>query len=101
MIKCEVIEDFMFARFGELKNIVRKHKEQNGRLFVGDTFECDEEIAKYLSGNNAKNKVVVKVIEVKPIKKIEKKQVEKIENTIEYKEEKPQKKTAKKVSKKK
>ena len=66
MIKVEVIEEFTLEKFNELKNIVRKDKEEIGRLFIGDTFECDEEMAKYLTGNNDLNKVVVKVIEVIP-----------------------------------
>lgn len=71
MIKVEVInEDFTLERFNELKNITRKSVEEKGKLFKGDTFECDEKMVDYLTGNNPLNKVVVKVIEVKP-KKVE------------------------------
>lgn len=66
MIKAEVIEYFTLQRFEKLKNLVRKDKEEKGSLFVGDTFECDEETAEYLTGNNPLNKVVIKVIEVLP-----------------------------------
>ena len=38
-------------------------------MFVGDTFECDEKMADYLTGGNKLNKVVVKVIEVIPKEK--------------------------------
>ena len=65
MIKCEVIEKFNLKDFGKLKNIERVGINKEGTLFVGDTFECDEEMAKYLTGDNALKKVVVKVIEVK------------------------------------
>ena len=85
MVKCEVIEGFTLAKFNELKNIVRKGADTQGQLNIGDTFECDEEMAKYLTGGNSKGKVVVKVIEVIP---------EKIQ------EEKPKKVTKKKTSKK-
>ena len=71
MIKCEVIEQFTLKRFDELKNIQRKSIEVKGRLFVDDTFECDEDMVKYLMGDNKDNKVVVKVIEVEPEKTIE------------------------------
>ena len=85
MIKVEVInEDFTLERFNELKNITRKSVEEKGKLFKGDTFECDEKMVDYLTGNNPLNKVVVKVIEVEP----EKVTVEKvIESAKDDKEE--------------
>ena len=64
MIKVEVTEDFTLEKFNELKNIIRKTKEQEGKLFIGDTFECDKKMADYLTGNNPINRAVVKVIEV-------------------------------------
>jgi len=91
MVKCEVIEEFTLEKFDELKNIVRKSKDEKGRLFVGDTFECDENMAKYLTGDNPLNKVVVKVIEVIPeetkaeekpaVKKVTKRTTKKKEET--------------------
>ena len=71
MIKCEVVEDFTLERFKELNNIKRKNKNVNGKLFIGDTFECNKAMADYLTGNNPLNKVVVKVIEFEPKKVIE------------------------------
>lgn len=68
MIKVEVIQDFTLQEFDKLKNIIRKEKEQEGKLFIGDIFECDEKMADYLTGNNSINKAVVKVIEVIPEK---------------------------------
>lgn len=68
MIKVEVIEDFTLQKFGELKNIVRKGKSQEGKLFTGDIFECSEKMAEYLTGNNSINRAVAKVIEVIPDK---------------------------------
>ena len=68
MIKVEVTEDFTLEKFNELKNIIRKTKGQEGKLFIGDTFECDEKMADYLTGNNPINRAVVKVIEVIPEK---------------------------------
>lgn len=68
MIKCEVIKEFTLERFNELKNIKRKTFDTKGKLYVGDTFECDEKMVDYLTGNNPLNKVVVKVIEVVPEK---------------------------------
>ena len=70
MIRVEVInEDFTLQKFDELKNIVRKGREEKGKLFIGDTFECTKEMADYLNGNNALNKSFIKIIEVIPIKK--------------------------------
>lgn len=70
MIKVEVInEDFTLKKFDELKNIIRKSKEEKGKLFKGDIFECDEKMVDYLTGNNPLNKVVVRVIEIMPKEK--------------------------------
>lgn len=66
MIRCEVLEKFSLRDFDKLSNIKRKSVDVKGELFVNDTFECDEKMAKYLTGNNPLNKIVVKVIEVTP-----------------------------------
>lgn len=90
MIKCKATIDFDLKDFDKLKNIVRKRKEQYGKLYEGDTFECDKEMADYLLGANAKNKTVVKVIEVIPEKVEEPKE--------EIKIEKPKKSKRKKIA---
>ena len=68
MIKVEVIENFNLKDFDALKNIKRASVGTEGKLYVGDTFECSKEMAEYLTGNNALKKAVVKVIEVVPEK---------------------------------
>ena len=82
MIKCEVIEKFTLNDFDKLKNITRKSIDEKGTLFKDDTFECDEEMAKYLCGGNSKKRVVVRIVEVLP----------KVEAKIEYhnEEKKPE-----------
>ena len=84
MIKVEVIEKFTLKRFGEIKNLVRKSDGKDGELRVGDIFECSKDLANYLTGDNALNKTVVKVIEVEPEKEeteVEKEPEETIEET--------------------
>lgn len=98
MIKCEVIERFTLGRYDELKNIKRKGVDTKGMLYVGDTFECEKELADYLMGNNDKNKVVVKVIEVIPEAVVEKPVVTKVEF---LKEAKPSMKITKKSKRRK
>ena len=66
MIRVEVIKEFTFGEFYKVKNLQRKQYNQVGRLFVGDIFECDEDVARYLTGNNKTGDVVVKVLEVEP-----------------------------------
>ena len=69
MIKVEVTEEFTYGEFDKIKSsLVRKGKDKEGWLYVGDTFECDEPTLKYLTGDNKLNKVVVKLIEVIPEK---------------------------------
>ena len=67
MIRCEVIQEFTFSRFNELKDIKRINFNEEGRLYKGDTFICTQDIAEYLTGKNNKGVVVVKVIEVIPL----------------------------------
>lgn len=66
MIKCEVIKEFTLKKFNELKNLKRKRIERDGKLNVGDIFECTKEMAEYLTGNNPENEQVVRIIEVIP-----------------------------------
>lgn len=106
MIKVETIEKFNLKDFDKIKIIKRKNLDAKGTLYVGDIFECDENMAKYLTGNNVLGKTVVKIIEVEPeIKILSQSPVEELEksknveskiNTATY--EKP--KTTKKSSKK-
>ncbi len=97
MIKCVVTEDFSLREFAKLTNIVRKARNVEGKLFVGDTFECDEEMAEYLTGKNPLNKVVVNVIEVE-VK--EAKVVEEVKQEETTEVEEPKKTTKKKTAKK-
>ena len=69
MIRVEVIEQFTLKDYEKIKDsIKRKSIDIKGTLFVGDTFECDEEMCSYLMGKNELGKTVVKVIEVEPEK---------------------------------
>lgn len=72
MIKVEVIEKFNLERFDELKNIQRVKNDIKGSLFVGDTFECSQDLVEYLTGGNRLGRAFIKVIEVVPEKKEEK-----------------------------
>lgn len=66
MIKVIVTEDFTLGRFNELKNIERanSNKNEDGHLYVNDKFECNEEMARYLSGENGEHRAFVKTIEI-------------------------------------
>lgn len=93
MIKCEVInKDFTLSRFDELKNIERKAKEEKGKLFIGDTFECSEDLYNYLNGGNDQALTVVKIIEVIPKKVKEIKEEIKPDVEIEIKPKNSKKK---------
>ncbi len=66
MIKVEVIAEFNYGDFYKIKEtLVRKSKEKDGHLYVGDTFECDKGTMEYFTGKNQYKKAFVKVIEVK------------------------------------
>lgn len=97
MIKCKVIENFTLEKFNQLENVKKVETRKSNEFGVGDTFECTEKMADYLTGNNALNKTVVKVIEVK-LEQVEEAKVEenvfKEENDIDMvdEEEKSKKK---------
>lgn len=99
MVRLETIEEFTLQDFGKLKDIVRKGKDTEGRLFVGDTFVCDENMQYYLLGNNALNKTVAKVIEVIPEKKEEPKEEVKEEPEKEMVINKPKTRKPRKTKK--
>ena len=77
MVKCEVINQNVTIReFNRLKNIKRikgnDEITQANYFEVGDTFETDEDMAKYLAGETLNQPLVcVKVLEVVPEKKEE------------------------------
>ena len=66
-IKCQAIEQFSLKEFHKLANIKRKQAKLDGTLFIGDVFECDKQMAEYLSGNNHRGKAVVKILEIIPM----------------------------------
>jgi hypothetical protein len=63
-------------------------------LFVGDTFDCTEEMAKYLTGENDRGMVVVKITENVEDAKDEENESKDEENSMNesYTEEKSKKK---------
>ena len=66
MIKVEVIGGFTLKDYKKLKNVKKVTSRKENEFGVKDIFECDEKMVDYLTGNNALNKVVVKVVEVIP-----------------------------------
>ena len=77
MIKVKATQNFNLKDFDKLKNIQRATaKADKGTLYEGDTFECNDKMAEYLTGNNDQNISVVEIIEVIPeIKEEPKKEV--------------------------
>lgn len=63
--KVEVIKEFTLQAFDELENVVRHDIRNNekGRLYVGDTFDCNDGMVEYLTGKNQNGDVVIKIIE--------------------------------------
>lgn len=91
MVKLEALDDFTLKEFDKLINVIRKDpsKNESGWVYLGDVFECNEKMQKYLSGDNNYKRAFARVIEVIPEKEEEKPKVEK-----------PKKKTTTKKSKK-
>ena len=70
MIKVKALQEFTYGDFKNIKNLERHdiNKNENGRLYEKDTFECTKEMADYLLGGNRLNRAFIKVIEVIPEK---------------------------------
>ena len=66
MVKVKAIQEFTYGNFDKINNLQRHdiNKNEKGRLYTGDIFECTKEMAEYLTGNCGY--VLVKVIEVIP-----------------------------------
>ena len=66
MVKVIALREFTYGNFNKITNLVRndKEKNENGKLYGKDTFECTEEMAKYLTGGCGY--VLVKVLELIP-----------------------------------
>jgi lipopolysaccharide biosynthesis glycosyltransferase len=98
MFKVVVLKEFTLGRFNELKNLVRNNPDKNekGRLYEKDVFECKKDLVDYLSGNNDYNDEFIKVIEIIP----EEKPVKKEEEPIKVEEEIIEKPKTKKTKKK-
>lgn len=96
MVKVKALQEFTYGKFDKITNLVRNdvNKNQHGRLYEKDTFECTEDMAKYLTGGCGYT--LVKIIEVIPDKIVEEPKVE--TTSEEVKEEKPKK--AKRTKKK-
>ena len=71
VIKCEAIKDFTLKRFDELINYKKKSQSLKGHIGKGDTFECSQELAEYLSGKNDKGLKVIRILEYIPNDNIE------------------------------
>lgn len=66
MIILEAIVNFSLEKFDEITIEKRANCDEKGYLYVGDTFYCNEKMARYLLGDNPKNVKVAKVVEIIP-----------------------------------
>lgn len=94
MFKVKALREFTYGSFDKIKNLERhnKEKKKEGTLYAGDTFECTEKMAQYLTGECGY--VLVRVIEVIP-EEVKKNELGNHADTREI-EEKPKKTTKKK-----
>lgn len=63
----EAIVNFSLEKFDEITIETRKNGGKDGQLCVGDTFICNESMARYLLGDNPKGVKAVKVVEIRPV----------------------------------
>ena len=85
MIKVKALQEFTYGNFDKIKNLERNdiNKNQEGRLYEKDTFECTKEMAEYLTGKCGYT--LVKVVEVIPD------ELQTTANDCKQEEEKPKK----------
>ena len=87
MVKVQAIIDFNYKNYNKIKDLQPINKIQEGKIFVGDIFNVEDDEAKYLTGKNKNKIVAVKVLEVIPEIKEEKKITTKGKNKINKKKE--------------
>ena len=73
MVKVQAIIDFTYKNYNKIKDLQPTNKIQEGKIFVGDIFNVEDDESKYLTGKNKNKIVAVKVLEVIPEIKEEKK----------------------------
>ena len=64
MVKVQAIIDFNYKNYNKIKDLQPTNKMQEGKIFVGDIFNVEDDEAKYLTGENKNKIVAVKVLEV-------------------------------------
>lgn len=78
MTKVQAIIDFTYSKYNKIENLKSVNKKEKGKIFNGDIFEVEDTEIKYLTGENEKKLVAVKVLEeTKEITKKAKKKIEK------------------------
>lgn len=87
MVKVQAIMDFNYKNYNKIKDLQPVNKIQEGKIFVGDIFNVEDDEAKYLTGENKNKIVAVKVLEVIPEIKEEKKITTKGKNKNNKKKE--------------
>ena len=87
MIKVRTINPFTLKDYNKLSNVEKLFNREPNAFDIGDTFECDEEMAQYLTGKNEQGLVVDEIVEVIPDIK-EKEEKEEIKEQKETKETK-------------
>lgn len=70
VVKLQAIESFTLERKGEIKNLIRNGQRYESDFFdkninKDDIFECREDIANYLLGDNGYKRAFVKILELK------------------------------------
>lgn len=63
MVRARVKSNFILKDYAKVKAI-KKQSEQKNFFVEGDIIECDEEMAKYLDGDNPLGTSFIKVIEI-------------------------------------
>ena len=64
MVKLQATQDFTLEKFNEIKITKRKNKDEKGWIYTDDIFECNDNMADYLTGGNDRKLVVAKILEV-------------------------------------
>lgn len=89
MIKVRTISPFTLKDYNKLSNVEKLFNREPNAFDIGDTFECDEEMAQYLTGKNEQGLVVVEIVEVIPnVKEKEEVKEQKQEKQIKNKKNK-------------
>lgn len=69
VVLARVLKEFTLGEFDKIHIVKRVCHDMPGHLYPGDEFECDQEMANYLKGDNKYKTAYIEILQIIPEKK--------------------------------